>query len=204
MVGVNTIWILVKISGSQGPRDLVYNSIINYCISNDNFTHNHPSPTYKLEPFLPPVLLTKNPHESQLLMWAPDILCEKTSRSSQSCVAFVPSVPTCPNNDDIFQLAELVYWCFISHLGVVLIHLRYGGWKKSCTACVIRNPMKHGMKSISTGAGSLPSTAAAENCLTIVLHQYLKFRFHVDLEQNDTKSTWHQTDRNKKNIHIQQ
>ena len=48
MVGVNTIWILVKISGSQGPRDLVYNSIINYCISNDNFTHNHPSPTYKL------------------------------------------------------------------------------------------------------------------------------------------------------------
>ena len=103
-----------------------------------------------------------------------------------------------PKNDDIFQLAELVYWCFVSHLGVVLIHLRYGGWKKSCTVCYIRNPMKHGIFSISTGAGSLPSTAAAENCLTIVLHQYLKFRFHVDLEQNDTKSTWHQTGRNKK------
>ena len=52
----------------------------------------------------------------------------------------------------------------------------YCWWQKSCTTCYTRNPMKHGIFSISTGAGFLPSRVCSF-LIPVVRRKNLSFAF---------------------------
>ena len=53
----------------------------------------------------------------------------------------------------------------------------YCWWQKSCTTCYTRNPMKHGIFSIPTGAGFLPSRVCSFFWAPVVQRKNLSFAF---------------------------